>query len=92
MLVRGKLSDEGTPGYPFHGGFVRAPLGIQRPTSDSGNVRSLGGLFQLSGIDDDGEVFLVVLVVVVQVEECGPVGGGYAGAGHAPHLNVVRRG
>ena len=46
----------------------------------------------MSRIDDNSEVFLVIFVVVVQVKECRPVRGGYAGAGHALHLDVVRRG
>ena len=49
-------------------------------------------ILELGGIDDDGEVFLVIFVVVEEVKECRSVRGGYAGAGHAPHLNIIRGG
>jgi hypothetical protein len=92
VLIGRKFSDVGTSGYPFHGSFIRAPFGIQRLASDSRDIRSLGGFFQLSGVDDDCEMFFVIFVVMVQVKECGPVRGGYTGTGHALHLNVVLSG
>ena len=92
VLVRGQISNVGSPGYPFDSGFIRAPFCIQRPASDGRDIRSLRGLLELSRIYDNSEMFLVISVVVIQVKECRPVGGGYAGAGHALHLDVIRRG
>jgi hypothetical protein len=92
VLARGQFSDVGSPGYTFGDGFVWAPLCIQGLASDGRDIRSLRGVLELSRIDDNSEMFLVIFVVVIQVKECRPVGGGYAGAGHALHLDVVRRG
>ena len=90
-LVWGKFSDVGASGYPFHRGFVRTPYGIQSPAPDGRDVGELRRLFELSGIDDNCEMFLLIFVIVVQVKERRPVLGGYAGASHAPDLDGVRR-
>ena len=90
--VRGQISDVGSPGYPFDGGFIWAPFCIQRPASDGRDIRNLRELLKLSRIDDNSKMFLVIFVVVIQVKERRPVRGGYTGAGHALHLDIARRG
>jgi len=92
MLARGKTSYVCSSGYPLHDGLIWAPFSIQRTASNGRDIRSLRGLFQLGGVDDDSKMLLIVFVVVIQVKECRPVRSGYASAGHALHLDVVRRG